>query len=177
MTNLNPLRTYYKNNSFGQNNKNFKTQNLNNNETDIKLKYPFHYGKNILIDLPISISAYTSLKKDEKFLKALLVLSSIVFAGVNIGEIKIKEDNKNKENNLKKVKGMLALKQLTELSFSLLSAFFVKDLDKKNLSNKKAMKIGLGVLTSFGAIASIVNNAIAYNNYKKENNTQINENK
>ena len=35
MTNLNPLRTYYKNNSFGQNNKNFKTQNLNNNETDI----------------------------------------------------------------------------------------------------------------------------------------------
>lgn len=153
--------------------KNNQTQYLNNNGADIKLKYPFHYGKNILIDLPTAISVYLSLKKDEKFLKTLLVLASIVLAFVNIGEINIKKDNKNKENNLKKVKGMLAIKQLTELSFSLLSCFAINKLSKRNLPNKKAMNVGLGIITGLGAIASIANNAIAYQNYKKDNKEQI----
>ena len=92
MINLNHMQVYNKSNTFGQNKKNNKTQYLNNNGADIKLKYPFHYGKNILIDLPTAISVYLSLKKDEKFLKTLLVLASIVLAFVNIGEINIKKD-------------------------------------------------------------------------------------
>ena len=163
------MQIYNKYNTFGQNKKNNQTQSLNNNEADIKLKYPFHYGKNILIDLPIAISAYSSLKKDEKFLKTLVILTSIVFGFANIGEINIKKDNKNKENNLKKVKGMLALKQFTELSFSLLSCFAINNLSKRNLPNKKTMNVGLGIITGLGAIASIANNIIAYHNFKKEN--------
>ena len=69
MININPVQIYNKHNSFGQNN---RKSSSNNNEVDIKLKYPFHYGKNILLDLPIAISAYSSLKKDEKFLKTLV---------------------------------------------------------------------------------------------------------
>ena len=47
------MQIYNKYNTFGQNKKN-QIQNLNNNEADIKLKYPFHCGKNILLDLPIA---------------------------------------------------------------------------------------------------------------------------
>ena len=166
MINMNPVQIYNKHNSFGQNN---KTSSSNNNEADIKLKYPFHYGKNILLDLPIAISAYSSLKKDEKFLKTLVVLTSIVFGFANIGEINIKKDSQNNENNFKKVKGMLALKQLTELGFSLLAAFAINNLNKKDVSNKKAKIVGLSVLTVLGAIASIANNTMAYHNFKKEN--------
>lgn len=169
MINLNSVQIYSKYNTFGQTTKNNKTLNSNNNETDIKLKYPFHYGKNILIDLPLAVSAYSSLKKDEKFLKSLVVLTSIVFGFANIGEINIKKDSQNNENNLKKVKAMLVLKQFTELSFSLLSAFAINNLNKKDVSNKKAKIVGLGVLTVLGAIASIANNTMAYHNFKKEN--------
>ena len=163
------MQIYSKYNTFGQTTKNNKTLNLNNNEADIKLKYPFHYGKNILLDLPLAVSAYSSLKKDEKFLKSLVVLTSIVFGFANIGEINIKKDSQNNENNLKKVKAMLVLKQFTELSFSLLSAFAINNLNKKDVSNKKAKIVGLGVLTVLGAIASIANNTMAYHNFKKEN--------
>ena len=64
---------------------------------------------------------------------------------------------------------MLALKQLTELGFSLLAAFAINNLNKKDVSNKKAKIVGLSVLTVFGAIASIANNTMAYHNFKKEN--------